>query len=278
MWHQATLVAVDPLHQIDEWPPANASAGWITSTGRSGRIGAHDQPFAIASITKALFSLGILIALEEGTIHLDQPAGPSGASVRHLLAHASGLGFDTQSTQAPVGARRIYSNAGFDVLAATLAEAARMPATQYWTQAVGEPLGLADTTIPGSVAYSGISTLDDLLLFCSELLAPTLLSPATMLAARTSQFPELVGVVPGFGRYDPNPWGLGFEVRGTKHPHWTGSTNSPSTFGHFGASGTMLWVDPDQDLALVYLSDLDFGPWSKEQWPRFSDEMLRSFT
>ena len=34
------------------------------------------------------------------------------------------------------------------------------------------------------------------------------------------------------------------EIRGTKAPHWSAPWSSPETFGHFGRSGTLLWVDP----------------------------------
>jgi CubicO group peptidase (beta-lactamase class C family) len=44
---------------------------------------------------------------------------------------------------------------------------------------------------------------------------------------------------------DPNDWGLGFELRDTKEPHWTGTRNSPRTYGHFGGSGSFLWLDPE---------------------------------
>ena len=60
------------------------------------------------------------------------------------------------------------------------------------------------------------------------------------------QFPGLVGVLPDVGRMDPNDWGLGVELRDAKTPHWTGARNSPRTFGHFGGSGTFLWVDPER--------------------------------
>ena len=86
--------------------------------------------------------------------------------------------------------------------------------------------------------------------------------------------PGLVGVLPGWGRMDPNDWGLGFELRDHKQPHWTGRGNSPRTFGHFGATGTFLWVDPDAGLACGALTDRDFGDWAKEAWPRFSDAVL----
>jgi CubicO group peptidase (beta-lactamase class C family) len=88
------------------------------------------------------------------------------------------------------------------------------------------------------------------------------------------QFRGLAGVLPDFGRFDPNDWGLGFELRDDKSPHWTGTRNSPRTFGHFGGSGTFLWVDPDAGIALGVLTNLDFGDWSKEAWPRLSDADL----
>ncbi len=89
------------------------------------------------------------------------------------------------------------------------------------------------------------------------------------------QFPGLDGVLPGFGVQRPNDWGLGFELRDGKSPHWTGSANSARTFGHFGQSGTFLWVDPAADLALVVLTDRDFGDWTYPLWPAVSDGVLR---
>ena len=83
-----------------------------------------------------------------------------------------------------------------------------------------------------------------------------------------------MGILPGFGRQEPNDWGLGFELRDAKSPHWTGTDNSPGTFGHFGASGTFLWVDPEADLACACLTDLEFGPWAREAWPRLADALL----
>ncbi len=78
----------------------------------------------------------------------------------------------------------------------------------------------------------------------TELLAPARISRALLLEAASVQFAGLDGVLPGFGRYEPNDWGLGFELRDAKEPHWTGRGNSSSCFGHFGASGGFLWVDP----------------------------------
>jgi CubicO group peptidase (beta-lactamase class C family) len=81
-------------------------------------------------------------------------------------------------------------------------------------------------------------------------------------------------VLPDFGRFDPLDWGLGVELKGTKAPHWSGSSTSPATFGHFGGSGTFLWVDPDRGLACACLTERPFGDWAKEAWPRLSDAIL----
>lgn len=274
MRHRATLAAVSVLNQIHEWQPPNASAGSITADGQIETSGDQNLVYSLASITKALFAFGVLVALEEGTLRLDDGAGQPGSTVRHLLAHAGGFGFLASDPTAQVGARRVYSNAGFDELARCLEAAAGMPAQQYWREAVAEPLELKATTMPGSVAHSARSTVSDLLRFCRELMNPTLISPATLTQASTSQFPGLDGIVPGFGRQTPCPWGLGFEIKGTKSPHWTGSRNSGDTFGHFGAAGTMLWVDPIAGLGLVCLSDLAFGPWATKVWPQLSDDVL----
>ena len=91
------------------------------------------------------------------------------------------------------------------------------------------------------------------------------------------QFPGLDGVLPGFGVQRPNDWGLGFEIRDAKSPHWTGSANSVRSYGHFGQSGTFLWVDPDRDLALVVLTDRDCGDWAYERWPALSDAVISEF-
>ena len=88
------------------------------------------------------------------------------------------------------------------------------------------------------------------------------------------QFPGLGGVRPDVGRFDPNDWGLGVELRDAKQPHWTGRANSERTFGHFGGSGAFLWVDPDAGIACACLTDRPFDKWALEAWPPFSDAIL----
>jgi CubicO group peptidase (beta-lactamase class C family) len=261
------------LATIDEWS-ANAAAGVVLSDGTTWSHGASERPFALASVTKPLVALATLVAVEEGSLDLDQAAGPPGSTIRHLLAHASGLGPDSDAVLAPPANRRIYSNRGFEVLGAALADATALPVAQYIHEAVVEPLALSVTKLDGSAASGAVASVDDLMVVARELLAPTIISTATLHDAVAVAFPGLDGVLPGFGRQSPNDWGLGFERRDGKSPHWTGVTNSPETFGHFGQSGTMLWVDPVAGVALVCLTDRAFGPWAKEAWPALSDAVL----
>jgi CubicO group peptidase (beta-lactamase class C family) len=231
-------------------------------------------PYRLASVSKLLTAYAVLVAVEEGVFDFDDEAGPPGSTVAHLLAHASGMGSTEARAFARPGSRRIYSNAGFEALGEALEAASGIGMAAYLSAAVFEPLGMSSSALQGSPAYAVRSTLHDMTRFAAELLAPTLVAPETFAAATTVAFPGLSGVLPGFGAQDPNDWGLGFEIRGTKSPHWTGSANSPATFGHFGRSGTFLWVDPAVGVACVGLTDRDFGKWAAEAWPALSDAVL----
>ena len=264
---------MDALRQIERWPARSAAAGITTAERTIAEHGAAREVFRWASVTKPATALAALVALEEGAIDLDEAAGPPGSTVRHLLAHASGLPLNDGPPLAEPGRRRIYSNSGFEALAEHVAARARIPFADYLAAAVLQPLRLS-AELKGSPARGLRGTLADALALGRELLAPTLVAPETLAEATSVVFPGLVGVLPGFGRMDPNDWGLGFELRDAKSPHWTGERNSPRTFGHFGASGTFLWVDPDVGLACACLTDHEFGEWAKEAWPALSDAVL----
>jgi CubicO group peptidase (beta-lactamase class C family) len=264
---------VDALAALARWPVGTAGAAVVDARDVRAAAGALDEPLPWASVTKLLTALAVLVAVEEGTVALDAPAGPAGSTVRHLLAHAGGLGPDG-AVLAPPGARRIYSNAGYEVLADVVAGAARLPFAGYLHEAVLGPLALGGTTLEGTPAAGAVGPVGDLLRLGRELLAPTVVAPATLAEATAVAFPGLVGVLPGFGRQDPNDWGLGPEVRGHKAPHWTGRRNSPRTFGHFGQAGGFLWVDPDAGVACACLTDRPFGPWAAEAWPALADDVL----
>jgi CubicO group peptidase (beta-lactamase class C family) len=264
---------VEALRLVEGWPVGTAAVGVTDASADVGVTGDRAAAFPWASVTKLLTALAALVAAEEGALELDEPAGPPGSTVRHLLAHASGLPPDGETPIAQPGTRRIYSNAGFELLASVVAERTEMPFVDYLREAVLEPLGLS-AALDGSPASGVSGTLADLLTLGRELLTPTLIAPETLAEATAVAFPGLVGVLPGFGRMDPNDWGLGFELRDEKRPHWTGERNSPRTFGHFGQSGSFLWVDPDARLACGCLCDTPFDDWAKEAWPRLSDAIL----
>jgi CubicO group peptidase (beta-lactamase class C family) len=231
----------------------------------------------VASISKTMTALAGLVAVEEGTLSLEEPVGRTGATVRHLLAHAAGYDFDGPEPIAEVGTRRIYSNTGIEIFAQHLAARIGMGVGEYLHHAVFEPLEMADSELVGSAAHGVHSSVADLSKYAAELLSPTLVSTATLAEATSPQYPTLAGVLPGVGRFDPNPWGLGFEIKGAKVPHWAGTRTSERTFGHFGGSGTFLWVDPSRSLACVSLSDREFGPWAMKAWPAFSDLVVSRF-
>jgi CubicO group peptidase (beta-lactamase class C family) len=268
---------VDALRQVDDWPAQNKDVTVLAAEGEIARRGPADHVFRWASVTKPVTALAALVAAEEGTIDLDEPAGPPGSTMRHLLAHASGLPFEAGPPIGKPGARRIYSNAGIEAAAERIAGNAEMPFEEYLRKAVLGPLGMS-AVLRGSPAAGLQGSLDDLALLGRELLAPTLIAPETLAEATSVQFPGLAGVIPDLGRFDPNDWGLGFELKGTKEPHFSGALTSPRTFGHWGGSGTFLWVDPDRELALGVLTDLEFGDWAKEAWPRLSDAVVREQT
>ena len=265
----------EALRQIEGWPASFAAAGVVRDGDVVATRGARDEVVRWASVTKLVTTLAALVAAEEGVIDLDEPGGPEGSTVRHLLAHASGLPFEPGAPVGRPGQRRVYSNVGFETLAEHIAARAEIPFAEYLAAGVLEPLGMG-AELRGSPAADLHGSLDDLLRFARELQRPTLIAPETLAEATTVQFPGLTGVLPDFGRFDPNDWGLGFELRDAKSPHWTGANNSPRTFGHFGGSGTFLWLDPEVGLGLGVLTNLDFGDWSKEAWPRLSDAVLEN--
>src|SRR5918999_5332087 len=234
---------VQALGQIETWPVSFAAAGVLSAAGRRETHGDTTRVVRLASVSKPVVALALLVAAEEGVVDLDEPAGPPGSTVRHLLAHTSGLPFEGGEPIAPPGRRRIYSNEGFRALAAHLEAAAEMPFPDYVRAAVCEPLGIGldPSGDPGSGMHA---SLDDLLVLVREFFAPTLVADETLAEMTSVQFPGLSGVLPDWGRFDPLDWGLGVQIN-TRPPSWMGTRTSPRAFGHFGGSGTFVWVDPE---------------------------------
>ncbi len=230
--------------------------------------------FALASVTKVLATRATLVAIDRGFLSLDDPAGPPGATVRHLMSHSSGLSLNSDVTLAAPGARRIYSNRGIEVMGRAVEEATGTRLSRWIEETVLEPLGMVSADVSGSPAFSGTASVEDLVALARELVHPVLVSPGLDAEATHPVFPELVGVVPGYGRQSPNPWGLGVEIRGDKHPHWTAPGASAWVFGHFGQSGSFIWVDRELDAAAMFLGAEPFGFWHREHWPALNQAAL----
>jgi CubicO group peptidase (beta-lactamase class C family) len=263
---------VQALRQIDDWPVEFAAAGVVDPDGNVSTHGDSARAVRLASVSKPVAALATLVAAEEGVVDLDEPAGPPGSTVRHLLAHTSGLPFEGTTPIARPGQRRIYSNEAFRVLADHLAERAEIPFADYVREAVGGSLrlGLDPSGDPSSGMHA---SLEDVLAIGRELLTPRLVAEETRDEMTSVQFPGLSGVLPDHGRFDPLDGGLGVQLN-TLPPSWMGTRTSSHTFGHFGGTGTFLWVDPEVRVVCAVLTTREFDEWAKEAWPRFADAVL----
>lgn len=268
---------MDPFATLSDWPSRTAAAV-MQPDGSIERWGDTTEPFALASVTKLLTAMTVLIAYEEGTLDLDEPVGPSGSTTADLLAHSAGVAPDTLDQLAPPRTRRIYSTSAYDLAANAVTERSGIAFPGYLDEALIIPLGLRATHLSGSAGAGAWASVDDLVRVIDAWRRPTLIGESTLQQAITAHLPELDGVLPGFGTQRPNPWGIGPEIRGQKDPHWTAAGNSPRAYGHFGQAGTMLWIDPDAGTAAVALCAEPFGPWATEAWPRFSADVLASAT
>jgi len=262
------------LDLTQNWPVSNVSAAMFHHGQLVDTTGDINRVQNIASISKPMAAWAMLIALEEEVISLDSPVGQEGCTLEHLLSHSGGYSFDGAEPISRPESTRIYSNTGFELASAAIEQATEIAFVDYLAEAVFLPLGMTASELKGSAAKGVHSSLADMCSFIQEVCSPTLISKQTADDAVTVHYPSLAGIVPGVGRYAPCPWGLGFELRGEKQPHWTGARNSARTFGHFGGTGTMFWVDPVADVALVALTDRAFDAWALKAWPELSDAVL----
>ena len=203
---------MNPLDQVASWP-ATAAAGFASATGLMELAGPAWQPYPWASVTKLLVALAALDAVQRGLLDLDEPAGPPGSTVRHLLAHASGLAFDSDAILSPPAHRRIYSNRGIEIVADIIAARSGQPFERLLADEICLPLGMTGTRLEGSPAWGAVGPLTDLMNLAVELASPSLVDDDLLAEATRPAFPGLPGVLPGFGRQPNCDWGLGFEIR-----------------------------------------------------------------
>jgi CubicO group peptidase (beta-lactamase class C family) len=285
----------DILAEVDDWPVDAVSAAVVRADGTTVGHGDGAAVFALASVSKLVTAYTVLCAVAEGCFELDDTVadvavetghdidGPQDATVRELLAHASGVGFRGRTREREARTRRIYSSAGFEILADLVTAAVDevgLDFAGYAHATVARPLGITpdQLVIEGSAGHGFRGSVDALSRLAAEFLSPTLLPADLWDAALTPQFPDLDGVVPGYGRQRPCPWGLGIELHDHKSPHWLSPDMPGDVAGHFGQSGTFLWFHRPTGTAAVVLTDRDFGDWAKERWDGFNARLWSALT
>lgn len=211
------------------------------------------------------------------------------------------------------GAEHLYSNAGFAVLGRVVE---RITGNEFWSEArarVLDPLGMNDTVARPSgadeqrlawvsdTAHQGSDVESynsdywrdlglpwgglygsgrDLATFAGSFLpdGPRLLSSASVQLVTSDQVLGVRGGVQSMKVvWQPAFWGLGWEVKGGKRRHWTGDLTSPRTFCHFGAAGTLLWGDPEHDVALAVFANrttIHLWPFAPARWARLSNSLI----
>jgi CubicO group peptidase (beta-lactamase class C family) len=210
-----------------------------------------------------------------------------------------------------------YSNAGYGVIARLTEHVSGQPFWQTAQTRVFGPLGiraivadpagvalervahLADTSHPGtdietynSAYWRGLAlpwgglfgTPREAVRFAAAFLpsGERFLSETATSLMTTDQTKGVPGGVESAKvRWNPGRWGLGWEVKGEKRRHWTGDFTSPGTFCHFGHAGTLLWGDPERDIALaVFANRTVTHMWGfiLPRWARLSNAVIAATT
>jgi CubicO group peptidase (beta-lactamase class C family) len=259
---------------LREWPAGSSLVVRRLSPASSHDIAVIGDVEAVrpwASVTKVAVAFAAARAVSSGAAAYEDPVGPAGSTLAHLLAHASGLGLEAGDPSMAVGARRIYSNAGIDLAAEHLAGE---PGAAGWlSRNVSEELGL-DVTFAGRPAAGAQGSVLDIASVAEALAVGRGIEDSVRKTALSPYLPDITGVVPGFGRFDPCWWGLGVELHGNKN-HWMGTVASPTAYGHFGQSGALVLVDPDTRLLVAAAAGEPFGEWARATWPTWINDVLR---
>ena len=171
------------------------------------------------------------------------------------------------------GERRIYSNVGYEALAEHIAQRAETPFADSLASGVLQPLGM-QAELRGSPAADLHGSLDDLVRVRARAPAPDPRRGGDSGGGDDGAVLRPRGRAAGLRPLRSEPLGPRLRAARRQVTALDRAGKSPRTFGHFGGSGTFLWVDPERGLALGVLTDLEFGDWAKEAWPRLSDAVL----
>jgi CubicO group peptidase (beta-lactamase class C family) len=251
------------------WPGSPAYVVLRLHEGAVTRVREHgdlDEVRPWASVSKMAVAMAFGVEVDWEMHSYDESVGPHGASFANLLSHSSGLGLEESDPVVPVGTKRIYSNYGYEH--AVQAIVGENDPANWLAYRVFEPLGLSTTSLTGRPAAGVSGSTEDLVAFAVAWLRCDGLARVTRDRLIRPYLPDLVGIVPGFGRFAPCPWGMGPEVRGEKQ-HWMGDW-SPASFGHFGKSGSMVLLNADEGIGVVATSSEPFGAWAVKLWPEWT--------
>jgi CubicO group peptidase (beta-lactamase class C family) len=259
---------------LDGWPTGSSAMvfqlrdGIVEPLDEAGDL---DERRTWASVSKLAVALAFGVEHDWGLHDFNESVGPRGATIADLLSHSSGLGLEEGDPVSPIGTRRVYSNVGVDT--AVAAVVGERDAASWLDQRIFAPLGMATTRLEDRPASGVVGSTRELATLAVAWLRPDGVAIATRDRMIAPYRPDLNGVVPGFGRFTPCPWGLGPEVAGHKH-HWMGDW-PPESFGHFGQSGALALMNARDQLGVVATSPQPFGPWAVDLWPRWTSAVRR---
>ncbi len=283
------------LDQVAGWPVGPGRGGRRSASTR-GRVGGRRRGRSRRWATAGAVDAPVPVGLGDQAGHRPgraggrgggdacpwtTPAGPPGSTVRHLLAHTSGLGPEGGPALAAPGHRRIYSNAGYRVLADLLADRAGLPFGEYLAEGVLGPAGHVrappSTPMPraGRPPPAWSARWSTWSPWPRSGPGPPWSPPATHRIGRLGAVPghrrgparvrALRPVRLGPGRGDPRSQTAPLDGNGQLGGHLR-----PLRAQRRPSGG---WTR-EAGVACVGLGDRPFGPWAARAWPALADAVL----
>jgi CubicO group peptidase (beta-lactamase class C family) len=269
-WVLSSIVSNNSL--VGEWPGTPSVVLFRLNDGVESRVVEAGDLEAVrpwASVSKMAVSLAFAVEFDWELHAPTEGLGPRGATLANLLSHSSGLGLEDGDSVVDIGTKRVYSNYGIDY--AVNAIIGDNTAANWLDVRVFQPFGMSTSKLAGRPSSGVEGSTSDLARLAVGWLRPDGISRETRTHMITPYLSNLDGIVPGFGRFSPCPWGLGPEIRGEKQ-HWMGDW-PPSSFGHFGQSGSLMLLNVEERIGLVATSTVPFGAWAATLWPQWTSAM-----
>lgn len=257
----------------------------IDPDGQLHVIGNGNGRYQFASVTKLITTNVIAEIVADGFVSFEEEVediyfSKGKVTLQDLLSHSSGIRPEYESC-VPPRSKRVYTTEAFDIAEKHIIKKLgngfeNETIASIFSDGLKDELGCS-ITIEGSCGSGASGTADDLILLLREIREPKFISVEMQRFLTTPYFPELDGVLPGWGHFERNIWGVGYEIKGDKYPHWMGSKASKNSFGHFGLSGAFVMHDPENKISIASLSNENFGPWAKIAWPEMCDQIYSEY-